>query len=236
MCLTGYLFLVVYNSSLIAALAARHRFKRIESGEIEEAWWPRLHSFSVGLENSPDMKYARTVAAHIGTVHHEIVFTVQEGLDALPDVIRHLETFDVTTIRAGTPMYLMARKIKSMGIKMVLSGEGADEVFGGYLYFHMAPSAEEFHEETVRKLFALSKYDCCRANKATAAWGVEARVPFLDKEFLRLRDVDKPCRENVSWLKNREGNIAGSIYRSVAAGDLVASKGAVFRRSGVQLD
>ncbi len=128
--------------------------------------------------------YARKVAAHIDTVHHEIVFTVQDGLDALPDVIRHLETFDVTTIRAGTPMYLMARKIKAMGIKMVLSGEGADEVFGGYLYFHMAPSAEEFHEETVRKLFALSRYDCCRANKATAAWGVEARVPFLDKEFL----------------------------------------------------
>lgn len=185
------------DSSLIAALAARHRFKRIELGETEEAWWPRLHSFSVGLENSPDMKHARDVAAHIGTVHHEIVFTVQEGLDALPDVIRHLETFDVTTIRAGTPMYLMARKIKSMGIKMVLSGEGADEVFGGYLYFHMAPSAEEFHEETVRKIFALSKYDCCRANKAMAAWGVEARVPFLDKEFLdyamSINPAEKMC-------------------------------------------
>jgi len=143
------------------------------------------------------MKYARNVAAYIGTVHHEVVFTVQEGLDALPDVIRHLETFDVTTIRAGTPMYLMARKIKAMGIKMVLSGEGADEVFGGYLYFHMAPSAEEFHEETVRKLFALSKYDCCRANKATAAWGVEARVPFLDKEFLdyamSINPTEKMC-------------------------------------------
>jgi len=172
------------DSSLIAAIAARHRFKRIESGETEEAWWPRLHSFSVGLEGSPDQKYARKVAAHIGTVHHEITFTIQEGLDAVKDVIRHLETFDVTSIRAATPMYLMARKIKSMGIKMVLSGEGADEVFGGYLYFHMAPTAEEFHEETVRKLFALSKYDCCRANKATAAWGLEARVPFLDKEFL----------------------------------------------------
>ncbi|WP_229157723.1 asparagine synthase B [Bradyrhizobium brasilense] len=185
------------DSSLIAALAARHRFKRIESGETEEAWWPRLHSFSVGLENSPDMRHARDVAAHIGTVHHEIVFTVQEGLDALPDVIRHLETFDVTTIRAGTPMYLMARKIKSMGIKMVLSGEGADEVFGGYLYFHMAPSAEEFHDETVRKIFALSKYDCCRANKAMAAWGVEARVPFLDKEFLdyamSINPAEKMC-------------------------------------------
>jgi len=172
------------DSSLIAAIAAQHRFKRIESGETEEAWWPRLHSFSVGLEGSPDMRYARKVAAHIGTVHHEIVFTIQEGLDAVGDVIRHLETFDVTSIRAATPMYLMARKIKSMGIKMVLSGEGADEVFGGYLYFHMAPTPKEFHEETVRKLSALSKYDCCRANKATAAWGLETRVPFLDKEFL----------------------------------------------------
>ena len=185
------------DSSLIAAIAARHRFKRIESGEIEEAWWPRLHSFSVGLEGSPDMKYARKVAAHIGTVHHEIIFTIQEGLDAVQDVIRHLETFDVTSIRAATPMYLMARKIKSMGIKMVLSGEGADEVFGGYLYFHMAPTAKEFHEETVRKLFALSKYDCCRANKATAAWGLEARVPFLDKEFLdyamSIDPTDKMC-------------------------------------------
>jgi len=185
------------DSSLIAALAARHRLKRIESGETEEAWWPRLHSFSVGLENSPDTQYARKVAAHIGTVHHEIVFTIQEGLDALPDVIRHLETFDVTSIRAATPMYLMARKIKSMGIKMVLSGEGADEVFGGYLYFHMAPTAAEFHDETVRKLFALSKFDCCRANKATAAWGVEARVPFLDKEFLdyamSIDPADKMC-------------------------------------------
>ena len=136
-------------------------------------------------------------ATHIGTVHHEIVFTIQEGLDALPDVIRHLETFDVTSIRAATPMYLMARRIKSMGIKMVLSGEGADEVFGGYLYFHMAPTAKEFHDETVRKLFALSKYDCCRANKATAAWGVEARVPFLDKEFLdyamSIDPADKMC-------------------------------------------
>ena len=157
------------DSSLIAAIAAQHRFKRIESGETEEAWWPRLHSFSVGLEGSPDMRYARKVAAHIGTVHHEIVFTIQEGLDAVGDVIRHLETFDVTSIRAATPMYLMARKIKSMGIKMVLSGEGADEVFGGYLYFHMAPTPKEIHEETVRKLSALSKYDWCRANKATAA-------------------------------------------------------------------
>lgn len=185
------------DSSLVAAIASKHRLKRMESDDTEEAWWPRLHSFAVGLEGSPDMKYARKVAAHIGTVHHEIVFTLQEGLDVIPDVIRHLETFDVTSVRAATPMYLMARKIKSMGIKMVLSGEGADEVFGGYLYFHMAPTAEEFHQETVRKLFALSKYDCCRANKATAAWGVEARVPFLDKEFLdyamSIDPTDKMC-------------------------------------------
>jgi asparagine synthase (glutamine-hydrolysing) len=172
------------DSSLIAAIAAKFRKKRIESAGREEAWWPRLHSFSVGLKESPDLKYARKVARAIGTVHHETIFTVQEGLDALENVIYHLETFDVTTVRAATPMYLMARKIKSMGIKMVLSGEGADEVFGGYLYFHMAPSAQEFHEETVRKLAALSKYDCLRANKATAAWGLETRVPFLDKEFL----------------------------------------------------
>ncbi|HIH24728.1 TPA: asparagine synthase B [Candidatus Woesearchaeota archaeon] len=185
------------DSSLIAAIAAKYRKRRIESGGKEEAWWPRLHSFSVGLAGSPDMKYARKVATHIGTVHHEITFTVQEGLDAIKDVIYHLETFDVTTVRAATPMYLMARKIKSMGIKMVLSGEGADEVFGGYLYFHMAPSAREFHEETVRKLFALSKYDCLRANKATAAWGLEARVPFLDKEFMEyamsIDPADKMC-------------------------------------------
>ncbi|HEY3305924.1 MAG TPA: asparagine synthase B [Candidatus Binatia bacterium] len=172
------------DSSLIAAIASRYRKKRVESGDKKEAWWPRLHSFSVGLKDSPDLQHARKVAKHIGTVHHEIVFTIAEGLDALRDVIYHLETFDVTTVRAATPMYLVARKIKSMGIKMVLSGEGADEVFGGYLYFHMAPNAEEFHQETVRKLSLLSKYDCLRANKATAAWGLETRVPFLDKEFL----------------------------------------------------
>ena len=143
-----------------------------------------LHSFAVGLSDSPDIKYARKVAAFLGTIHHEILFTIQEGVDALRDVIYHLETFDVTTIRAATPMYLMARKIRSLGIKMVLSGEGSDEIFGGYLYFHKAPDAKEFHEECVRKLFMLSKYDCLRANKATAAWGVEARVPFLDKEFI----------------------------------------------------
>lgn len=185
------------DSSIIAAIASKFRKKRIESGSKIEAWWPRLHSFSVGLKDSPDMKYARKVAKHIGTVHHEIIFTIQEGFDAIRDVIYYLETFDVTTVRAATPMYLMARKIKSMGIKMVLSGEGADEVFGGYLYFHMAPSPKEFHEETVRKLSLLSKYDCLRANKATSAWGVETRVPFLDKEFLdiamNIDPKDKMC-------------------------------------------
>jgi len=174
------------DSSIIAAIAARHAEKRVESGERDRAWWPRMHSFSVGLPGAPDTKYAKLVAERIGSQHHEIEFTVQEALDAIPDVIYHLETFDVTTIRAGTPMYLMARKIKAMGIKMVLSGEGSDEIFGGYLYFHKAPNAEEFHEELVRKLDLLHLYDCLRANKAMAAWGVEARVPFLDPEFLEI--------------------------------------------------
>jgi asparagine synthase (glutamine-hydrolysing) len=172
------------DSSLVAAVAARHAEKRVESDEKDRAWWPRMHSFSVGLPGAPDTKYAKIVADAIGSQHHEIEFTVQEALDAIPDVIWHLETFDVTTIRAGTPMYLMARKIKAMGIKMVLSGEGSDEIFGGYLYFHKAPNATEFHEELVRKLSMLHLYDCLRANKAMAAWGVEARVPFLDPEFL----------------------------------------------------
>jgi len=185
------------DSSVIAAIAARYSKKRIESGDAEEAWWPRLHSFAIGLEGSPDLENAKIVADAIGTVHHECLYTVQEGLDALRDVIYHLETYDVTTIRAATPMYLMARKIKSMGIKMVLSGEGADEVFGGYLYFHMAPNREELHHETVRKLQKLSKYDCLRANKSMAAWGIETRVPFLGKEFLEYAmnfdPEDKMC-------------------------------------------
>ena len=172
------------DSSLVAALAARHAAKRVEDDERSEAWWPRLHTFCIGLEGSPDCAKAREVAEHIGSVHHEYVYTVQEGIDALRDVIWHLETYDVTTIRAATPMFLMARRIRAMGIKMVLSGEGADEVFGGYLYFHKAPDAKSFHEETVRKLDRLHKYDCLRANKTMAAWGVEARVPFLDTEFL----------------------------------------------------
>ena len=172
------------DSSLIAGIAAKFSGKRIESGDAAPAWWPRLHSFAVGLEGAPDLAPARKVAEHIGAIHHEIHFTVQEGLDALSDVIYHIETFDVTTIRASTPMYLLMRKIHAMGIKMVLSGEGADEIFGGYLYFHKAPDGPELHAELVRKLQKLHLYDCARANKASAAWGVEARVPFLDREFL----------------------------------------------------
>ncbi|MCX2679564.1 asparagine synthase B [Galbibacter sp. EGI 63066] len=172
------------DSSVTSAVAKKYAEKRIESDDTSEAWWPRLHSFSVGLEGSPDLAAAQKVADHIGTVHHEIKFTIQEGLDAIKDVIYNLETYDVTTVRASTPMYLMARVIKSMGIKMVLSGEGADELFGGYLYFHKAPSAKDFHEETVRKLEKLHMYDCLRANKSLAAWGIEGRVPFLDKEFM----------------------------------------------------
>ncbi len=183
------------DSSVISAIAARYARKRIESGDTKEAWWPRLHSFAVGLKGSPDLDAARKVADYLDTVHHEIFFTIEEGLDALKDVVYFLETYDVTTIRASTPMYLMARVIKSMGIKMVLSGEGADEVFGGYLYFHKAPDAESFHVETNRKLSRLHLYDCLRANKSLSAWGVEGRVPFLDKEFLdtamRLNPKDK---------------------------------------------
>jgi len=172
------------DSSIISAVAKHYSGKRIESGGMAEAWWPQLHSFAVGLKGAPDLIAARTVADHIGTVHHEINYTIQEGLDAIRDVIYHIETYDVTTVRASTPMYLLARVIKSMGIKMVLSGEGADEVFGGYLYFHKAPDARAFHEETLRKINKLYLYDCLRANKSLAAWGVEGRVPFLDKEFL----------------------------------------------------
>ena len=183
------------DSSITSALAKKFASKRIESNDQQDAWWPQLHSFSVGLKGAPDLKAAKIVADHIGTVHHEINFTVQEGVDAIRDVIYHLETYDVTTVRASTPMYLMARAIKSLGIKMVLSGEGADELFGGYLYFHKAPNAKEFHEETVRKLDKLHQYDCLRANKSLAAWGIEGRVPFLDKEFIdiamRINPEDK---------------------------------------------
>lgn len=174
------------DSSVIAAITKKFASRRIESNDEEEAWYPQLHSFAVGLQGSPDLIAAQKAADHIGTIHHEVNFTIQEGLDAIRDVIFHLETYDVTTIRASTPMYLLARVIKSMGIKMVLSGEGSDELFGGYLYFHKAPNAKEFHEETVRKLKKLYLYDCLRANKSLAAWGVEGRVPFLDKEFMDI--------------------------------------------------
>ncbi|MDR2844339.1 MAG: asparagine synthase B, partial [Candidatus Symbiothrix sp.] len=190
------------DSSIVSAIAKKYASKRIEGDGREKAWWPQLHSFAVGLEGSPDLAAAQKVAGHIGTVHHEVHFTIQEGLDAIRDVIYHIETYDVTTIRASTPMYLLARVIRSMGIKMVLSGEGADEIFGGYLYFHKAPDAKALHEETVRKLDKLHLYDCLRANKSLAAWGVEGRVPFLDKEFMdvamRLNPEDK-----LSGLKGR---------------------------------
>ena len=183
------------DSSITSALAKKFSSKRVESNDTQSAWWPQLHSFSVGLVGSPDLEAAKKVSEHIGSIHHEVIFTIQEGLDALRDVIYHLETYDVTTVRASTPMFLMARSIKSHGIKMVLSGEGADELFGGYLYFHKAPSAKEFHQETVRKLEKLHQYDCLRANKSLAAWGIEGRVPFLDKEFIdvamRINPQDK---------------------------------------------
>lgn len=183
------------DSSITSALAKKYADKRIETGDRENAWYPRLHSFAVGLEGSPDLAAAKKVARHLDTVHHEIKFSIQEGIDAIKDVIYHLETYDITTIRASTPMFLMARAIKALGIKMVLSGEGSDELFGGYLYFHKAPNAQEFHEETVRKLEKLHQYDCLRANKSLAAWGIEGRVPFLDKEFMdvamRINPKDK---------------------------------------------
>ena len=172
------------DSSLVAACAARFARERVEDGGQSEAWWPRLHSFAIGLEGSPDLAAAQLAAEALGTVHHGFVYTFWEGLDALPETIRHIESYDVTTVRASTPMFLLARRIKAMGVKMVLSGEGSDELFGGYLYFHKAPSAQAFHEETVRKLDALHRYDCLRANKAMMAWGVEARVPFLDLAFV----------------------------------------------------
>ncbi|WP_430972387.1 asparagine synthase B [Sunxiuqinia rutila] len=187
------------DSSVTSALAKKYAAKRIEDGDQKDAWWPQLHSFVIGLDGSPDLVAARKVADHIGTIHHEIHYTIQEGLDAIRDVIYHIETYDVTTIRASTPMYMLARVIKSMGIKMVLTGEGADEIFGGYLYFHKAPNAKEFHEETLRKLNKLNLYDCLRANKSLAAWGVEGRVPFLDKEFI-----------DVAMRLNPEAKMAGN--------------------------
>lgn len=183
------------DSSIVAAVTKQFVEKRIEDNEETAAWWPTLHTFAVGLEGSPDLAAAQKVADYIGSIHHNLTYTVQDGIDAIHDVIYHLETYDVTTIRASTPMYLMARKIRAMGIKMVLSGEGADELFGGYLYFHKAPNAKEFHEETVRKLDKLNLFDCLRANKSMSAWGVEARVPFLDTEFIdTAMSLDPECK------------------------------------------
>ena len=208
------------DSSVTSAIAKKFSARRVESDGEEKAWWPRLHSFAVGLKGAPDLAKAREVAEHIGTVHHEINYTIQEGLDATRDVIYYIETYDVTTVRASTPMYLLARVIKSMGIKMVLSGEGADEVFGGYLYFHKAPDAKEFHEETVRKLSKLHLYDCLRANKSLSAWGVEGRVPVLDKEFLdiamSLNPEHKMCPGSVMEKKLVREAFADLLPESVA--------------------
>ncbi|WP_288967544.1 asparagine synthase B [uncultured Prevotella sp.] len=192
------------DSSVISAITESYAERRIETDSQSRAWWPRLHSFAVGLKGAPDLAKARQVADYIGTVHHEINYTIQEGLDALRDVIYFIETYDITTVRASVPMYLLARVIKSMGIKMVLSGEGADEIFGGYLYFHKAPSAEEFHKETVRKLSKLHQYDCLRANKSLSAWGVEGRVPFLDKEFLDVAMRTNPKAKMCSILPDSD--------------------------------
>lgn len=207
------------DSSIISAVAKKFAARRVENDNETEAWWPQLHSFAIGLKGAPDLIAARKVAEHIGTVHHEINFTVEEALDALSDVIYHIETYDVTTVRASTPMYLLARFIKSMGVKMVLSGEGSDEIFGGYLYFHKAPDAKALHEETVRKLDKLHLYDCLRANKTLSAWGVEGRVPFLDKEFMdiamRINPADKMC--------GRNGKIEKHILRQAFEGYLPES-------------
>ena len=208
------------DSSIVSAIAQKYAAKRVEDGGQTGAWWPRLHSFAVGLKGAPDLEKARCVAEHIGTVHHEINYTIQEGLDAIRDVIYFTETYDVTTVRASTPMYLLARVIKSMGIKMVLSGEGADEIFGGYLYFHKAPSAQAFHEETVRKLSKLHWYDCLRANKSLSAWGVEGRVHFLDRDFLdiamRLNPQAKMCPGDVMEKKILRKAFADMLPEEIA--------------------
>ena len=203
------------DSSIISSIVKKFSKKRIESESKIDAWWPQIHSFAVGLKGSPDLEASKKVSKHLGTIHHEIHFTIQEALDALEDVIYYLETYDVTTVRASTPMYLMARYIKSMGIKMVLSGEGADEIFGGYLYFHKAPNSKEFHEETIRKLNKLHLYDCLRANKSLSAWGVEGRVPFLDKDFL---DYSMNIDPSLKMIK--ENKIEKNILRESFEGYL----------------
>lgn len=206
------------DSSLVAAVAARYARKRVEDDDSSEAWWPRLHSFAIGLKGSPDLAAAEVAAKALGTVHHGFEYTFEEGLDALPEVIRHIETYDVTTIRASTPMFLLARRIKAMGVKMVLSGEGSDEIFGGYLYFHKAPNAREFHEELVRKLDALYNYDCLRANKSMMAWGVEPRVPFLDVEFL-----DVAMKMDAQAKMAGKGRIEKAVLREAFEGYLPES-------------
>jgi asparagine synthase (glutamine-hydrolysing) len=208
------------DSSVVGALAAGFAGKRIESGDREAAWWPRLHSFAIGLTGSPDLAAAKRASEGIGTVHHGFEFTVQEGLDALRDVIWHIESFDTTTVRASTPMYLMARRIRATGVKMVLSGEGADEIFGGYLYFHKAPSARAFHEELVRKLQHLHLYDCLRANKSMAAWGIEARVPFLDTRFLDVA-MRIPARHKMIPPGGIEKNILREAFRGALPDEIL---------------
>lgn len=208
------------DSSLVAAVAARYARHRIEDGDQSEAWWPRLHTFAIGLKGSPDLAAAAIAATALGTVHHGFEYTFEEGLDALPQVIRHVETYDVTTIRASTPMFLLARRIKAMGVKMVLSGEGSDEIFGGYLYFHKAPNAREFHEELVRKLDALKNYDCLRANKSMMAWGVEPRVPFLDREFLDVAMHIDAKHKMVGQSAQGPRRIEKAILREAFAGYL----------------
>ncbi|WP_379655197.1 asparagine synthase B [Pseudoxanthomonas sp. UC19_8] len=208
------------DSSLVAAVAARYARHRIEDGDRTEAWWPRLHSFAIGLSGSPDLAAAKVAAESLGTVHHGFEYTFEEGLDALPEVIRHIETYDVTTIRASTPMFLLARRIKAMGVKMVLSGEGSDEIFGGYLYFHKAPNAREFHEELIRKLDALYNYDCLRANKSMMAWGVEPRVPFLDREFMDVAMRMDAAHKMITVGADGKKRIEKSVLREAFAGYL----------------
>lgn len=208
------------DSSLVAACAARFARARVEDGDRSEAWWPRLHSFAIGLDGSPDLAAAKIAADALGTVHHGFVYTFAEGLDALPEVIRHIESYDVTTVRASTPMFLLARRIKAMGVKMVLSGEGSDEIFGGYLYFHKAPSAQAFHDETVRKLDALHSYDCLRANKAMMAWGVEARVPFLDLQFLDVAMSMDAAHKMAGTQADGSRRIEKAVLREAFAGAL----------------
>ena len=208
------------DSSLVAACAARFARRRVEDDDGSEAWWPRLHSFAIGLEGSPDLAAARIAADALGTMHHGFTYTIEEGIDALPDVVRHIESFDVTTVRASTPMFLLARRIRAMGVKMVLSGEGSDEIFGGYLYFHRAPDARAFHEETVRKLDALHQYDCLRANKSMMAWGVEARVPFLDVEFLDVAMRMDARHKMVGTRADGTHRIEKAVLREAFAGVL----------------